>query len=516
MGVQRAMAAEKGVADRGARVAPRPVPAMLALQRAAGNRAVAGLVGARREAVPVVQRRPWLDDQGEAIYREKNLPTDLAYVGNHGKANRGVFIDYGRLEGMRTLLAEHPFIGAESIAEDQNTTIAKKFTAAVGTVWREQPGPGQPLAVIDPWTNNEIGVILLLINAGKRPEPLLRNEGGGSRLPHAEGTLYVDAKTWANKADALVKGLGVDLGEVGEYKDVDFVEMDPGGLVERKVQAQDNGEHYRGGNGFLYVSSVTARPRARRQPKVAGSRQAVDNLTKQDIAELNLKYEAIRPTPVTTGWVEDLSGGREGSQDTAMKNWSAYGAAAFHNQHRAGNGGLVPLEADNWEWLHIRGAQIGGPTDATNLLAGTFAANSQMIPYETKLQKWHTGNHGKIWAQFTAEARDLVLAEKITIEVASTNHPDLGTIPDTAPLRVAFYPLSGLVVDRLTGHLAGRSWREDAEKRGKMAQGAPPRPSTGQGEPSEEPDARAKRPRREEPVWPGERPDTEMAGMSSP
>jgi hypothetical protein len=38
-----------------------------------------------------------------------------------------------------------------------------------------------------------------------------------------------------------------------------------------------------------------------------------------------------------------------------------------------------------WEWLHIRAASLGGHNVVENLVAGTFDANSQMIPFETEV-----------------------------------------------------------------------------------------------------------------------------------
>ena len=42
-------------------------------------------------------------------------------------------------------------------------------------------------------------------------------------------------------------------------------------------------------------------------------------------------------------------------------------------------------ESTDWEWLHIRGARLGGVTGPTNLVAGTSQANSHMIPYEHQI-----------------------------------------------------------------------------------------------------------------------------------
>jgi hypothetical protein len=51
-----------------------------------------------------------------------------------------------------------------------------------------------------------------------------------------------------------------------------------------------------------------------------------------------------------------------------------------------------PLSLDQvkevgWEWLHIRGAGLGGATDASNLVTGTHAANSHMIPFEHQVKE---------------------------------------------------------------------------------------------------------------------------------
>ncbi len=42
-------------------------------------------------------------------------------------------------------------------------------------------------------------------------------------------------------------------------------------------------------------------------------------------------------------------------------------------------------EALNWEWLHIVGHSLGGNNEPGNLVAGSFDANTAMIPYERQL-----------------------------------------------------------------------------------------------------------------------------------
>jgi len=44
-------------------------------------------------------------------------------------------------------------------------------------------------------------------------------------------------------------------------------------------------------------------------------------------------------------------------------------------------------EGRNWEWLHIIGHSIGGNNEVNNLFAGTYDANTGMIPLESQIQQ---------------------------------------------------------------------------------------------------------------------------------
>ncbi len=63
--------------------------------------------------------------------------------------------------------------------------------------------------------------------------------------------------------------------------------------------------------------------------------------------------------------------------------------ANMNNTNAAGYAWLLDVpgaESQRWEWLHVRGAGIGGATDSTNLVAGTRDANTQMIPFESNIR----------------------------------------------------------------------------------------------------------------------------------
>lgn len=62
--------------------------------------------------------------------------------------------------------------------------------------------------------------------------------------------------------------------------------------------------------------------------------------------------------------------------------------ANMGNTNAAGYVWLIGLGLGNqkWEWLHVRGAGLGGFTDSTNLVAGTRDANTHMIPFESNIR----------------------------------------------------------------------------------------------------------------------------------
>lgn len=59
------------------------------------------------------------------------------------------------------------------------------------------------------------------------------------------------------------------------------------------------------------------------------------------------------------------------------------------NTNAAGYAHLANIDNWNrqrWEWLHLRGAGLGGKTDSTNLVAGVRDANTHMIPFESNIR----------------------------------------------------------------------------------------------------------------------------------
>jgi hypothetical protein len=63
----------------------------------------------------------------------------------------------------------------------------------------------------------------------------------------------------------------------------------------------------------------------------------------------------------------------------AMSDCNAFTHAVENNAES----GATP--AQSWEWLHVRGKQMGGDFVSTNLVAGTYHGNSSMIEFENAL-----------------------------------------------------------------------------------------------------------------------------------
>lgn len=70
--------------------------------------------------------------------------------------------------------------------------------------------------------------------------------------------------------------------------------------------------------------------------------------------------------------------GRGQGQAAAMEGTNARGYAWWY--------GFAGWDTTQWEWLHVRGAGLGGATNSGNLVLGTRDANTQMMPYESNMR----------------------------------------------------------------------------------------------------------------------------------
>ena len=151
-------------------------------------------------------------------------------------------------------------------------------------------------------------------------------------------------------------------------------------------------------------------------------------------------------------------------QFVAMGKWNALAYAAYWFHH--GHPGLQ-LDQD-WEWLHVQGAQNGGATNITNLVAGTSTTNSRMIPWEDNINSWT--NLAK--PEFPLSVRYKVerinntnLGKKIEIDVAAENGiPDfVRPIKKASPMNVHFDPLNGTSYDKISNKLTDKTLAKEAQ-----------------------------------------------------
>lgn len=87
------------------------------------------------------------------------------------------------------------------------------------------------------------------------------------------------------------------------------------------------------------------------------------------------------------GWTASYTGtpikrGRGAGQYANMANTNATGYAWMLS--------IPGWQSQRWEWLHVRGAGLGGFTNGTNLVVGTRDSNTHMMPFEANVSKLGT------------------------------------------------------------------------------------------------------------------------------
>lgn len=160
---------------------------------------------------------------------------------------------------------------------------------------------------------------------------------------------------------------------------------------------------------------------------------------------------------------------RGDGQEGKMKGWNAlaYARYACCKLKRLDESSLD----QDWEWLHVKGAQIGGETEPYNLVAGTATTNSRMIPIETKIKIISKGacQEHPLSLRFDAECEpDTNIGKKITIQIAAEyGLPKKGIpiIPKSNPVQFTFYPQSGQYFDRISEILYRTKFSEETKQK---------------------------------------------------
>jgi hypothetical protein len=466
---------------RGARHPDGIADVVLALQRSVGNAALARSpprVPARASG-PTLARKPTLSDPATGEYTDG--PLTLTYVGSDGEGH-GWFLEYSKLVPLQKLVnGAIAAIKAAKAAKDDDpaaryrTAKASELTAYVlqsewasivplltGTLYIE--GVGGALRNVNvPNTFNAAaaqGINTSLLGGAAIDGPLTREESYGSRLPGAKGTLHVEApharyNNLAAAADAkrlredLLLALGVREKAFDKYDDVSVATTANAAAVSGAALPAAAVQTIAA--NVVYVSTATAPP-ARAWARAA-TKLYQTSFTDADAPArkaLQKSWTSLGP-PAASGWKEkgDLEKEDRSSQEKAMKGWNALGAIAWAKHE----GVAAAQHADltkHWEWLHVQAASLGGETSDKNLVAGSFAVNSAMTPWEAKLRRWRE-KKGKatLKVSFTPSGTAVgPIATRVDIRVGAQGHPSLTDTADSA--LVSFEPITGRVVDRLS------------------------------------------------------------------
>ncbi|MEL6181665.1 MAG: hypothetical protein AAFS10_22085, partial [Myxococcota bacterium] len=96
-----------------------------------------------------------------------------------------------------------------------------------------------------------------------------------------------------------------------------------------------------------------------------------------DVGQLTVTARHMRP------W---RKGSRSPSQSGAMGGWSAKN---YMRMVSSPDGGNTPGDVEGkYEWLHLVGSSLGGVNLPGNLVAGSYDANTEMIPFEQRVAVW--------------------------------------------------------------------------------------------------------------------------------
>lgn len=432
------------------------------LQAAVGNRATGALLGPN---VPV-QRAMYLENQDDLIYKDSNnAHAEYAFVHKSG-GGQAFYLDYDKVRSLQGALGTLSWPNErrrQAWFDDlvpnagRGDQRAQTVLNALGSVWAEIGGVlSNVRAALQPVVIGHLAQIA--VTRG----PQYNNVGGGSRLPRGEGIMVVRndvdpgllmARLGADQADlAMVqvhRASPMVMGSVApelrgdpQYTNVLELKFDPTAALP----------------DIVYGSKVQARRSANARVLCAGVhyREDFSDLHPSRVAAVTATFNALPAATASSGWIPGTNlvpFGRGQGQAAAMNDWNARGAAAFANRYA---GAAFNLD-QNWEWLHIRGAQIGGVTTAGNLVAGLYATNSMMIPYETLVAGWARQGPHTFWAKFDAVPTNPGFASRMSISIrAQQGHPVLGSV-EFDPL-IVFDPIAGAVVDKIASEMIKRHY----------------------------------------------------------
>lgn len=439
---------------------------ILQLQRTVGNRATRHLLQASAPST-MIQRSVYLANEDDYIYKAEGDDTgEYAYLLKY-KTSTPLFIQYAAIERLRADPTVAALVknnhGSEfdlqkdliDLLSSKKSPLANGVKAALGNVYFYDGKAGQ-LEKQDFNAHLYARAISAAVMNGAKAYAM----GGGERLPAASGHVFA---LKANK-ETILGALGYSKEKAAEFTQVHVVSLQDEITYQKYLEdAKKNKTNYFEYNNddlglhFFYISAVEVRRNANAKIQIDNKRYSdTDFFNLDKTSEEGKRIEASfaklgKPTP-DTGWVPGTSlnkKDRGDGQAKAMNNWNAMGAAAYAKHYL---GVDYPLD-QNWEWLHIRGAQIGGATDNTNLIPGLYVTNSFMIPYENMIAQWARADASHLWARFSVSPSNTLFGRYITISIKTQGHSMLGTLETTL---CTFDALQGRVVDKLANEIVKR------------------------------------------------------------
>jgi len=132
--------------------------------------------------------------------------------------------------------------------------------------------------------------------------------------------------------------------------------------------------------------------------------------------------------------------------------------------------GLDDKLENKWEWLHIRGAGLGGYTESFNLVAGTYSANSHMIPYENQIKTLsaYANPDQKLFVEWKlTKGTHKFTGRLITIKLWAPKglrdkrkEAEIDPIPENKAWTVGFDPMRSVVFDKFLRHTAWVKYKQ--------------------------------------------------------
>lgn len=250
-------------------------------------------------------------------------------------------------------------------------------------------------------------------------EPAEKPQGGGAnRTAPASGKVMVkleDEHTFEWTA------------EDNPYKDV-FKDPTIEGTDDLNVEAAKAGAVKLKSNGkdAVYVPDGVAKMRKTKNFYIGGKAyKEKDVKDKKADDEITVPWNTLKTKVPQDQHAETFTRKDRGKgQADAMGKWSANAAVVASNL-------IEDTDYDDslaWEWLHLRGAGLGGATASGNLTPGTYNANSEMIPIENKIKSLkNKPDVKKLVADFKPKNVSGVFAKEIEMTIKVDYHGILGT-----------------------------------------------------------------------------------------